>query len=136
MSFLPSKKMHFLSMKGSFYLENIINGEKKYEGRINTQKCRNMKVSDHLKLFDKEAGFGIICEITSLDVFDSFDEMLKKMGVLKLLTQLKEKNYSSDELLRQGLKIYMNFPGSKRVYIQGAVAIGVKFLKKNLFPKS
>ena len=127
---MTSNKMHFLSMKGSFYLKDIINGEKKYEGRINTQKCRNMKVGDNLKLVDKEAFFGIICEITSLDVFDSFDEMLNKIGVLKLLPQLKEKKYSSDKLLTEGIKIYMDFPGSKRVDTFGSVAIGVKFLKK------
>ena len=41
-----ANKVHFLSMKGTIYLEAIMNGEKKYEGRINTEKCRNMKVGE------------------------------------------------------------------------------------------
>ncbi|NGX28316.1 MAG: hypothetical protein K940chlam1_00491 [Candidatus Anoxychlamydiales bacterium] len=127
---MSANKMHSLSMKGTIYLETIMNGEKEYEGRINTEKCQNMKVGEHLKLFDKEALFGIICEITSLDVFESFDQMLQKIGVLKLLAQLKEKNHSLNELLKEGVKIYQNFPGSKRVSAFGCVAIGVKFLKK------
>lgn len=127
---MSSNKIHFLSMKGTKYLKSIMNGEKKYEGRVNTEKCRDMKVNDHLKLFDKKTSWGIICEITSLDIFDSFEKMLQKIGVLKLLAHLKIKNYSSDKLLKEGLKIYQDFPGSKRVYNLGAVAIGVKFLKK------
>ena len=125
-----SKKMHFLSMKGTFYLQNIINGTKQYEGRINSDKCKKMKVNDLLKLFDKDANWGVICEITSIDVFDNFGKMLKTMGVLKFLPHLENKNLLPDELLQEGIKTYLDFPLSERMDSLGTVAIGVKFFKK------
>jgi len=125
-------KTHRLPMKGTIYFDYIMNGKKKYEGRVNASGCQKMKVGDRLRLFDRQAGWGIICEITSKDNFDSFTDMLESKGVLSMLPQLedKAKTLSKRELIREGVKIYKAFPGSQRVHRVGCSAIGVKFLEK------
>ncbi len=127
-----SFKSHNLSMKGTVYFENIINGKKKIEGRVCHPTCSSMHIGDHLKLFDREARWGIICEIISKDIYKSFESMLRDKGVLQLLPQLEQeaKCLSNERLLEKGLKIYQSFQGSNRVNKYGAVAIGVKFIKK------
>ena len=127
-----SFKSHNLSMKGTVYFEYIMNGKKKFEGRVCHSACISMQIGDHLKLFDRDARWGIICEITSKDIYKSFESMLRDKGVLRLLPQLeqKAKRLSNEILLEKGLKIYQSFPGSNRVNKYGAVAIGVKFIKK------
>jgi ASC-1-like (ASCH) protein len=129
---LKNSKTHFLPMKGAIYMENIEKGIKEFEGRINGPTCKSMKVGERLKMFDNRVGWGIICEITSLDVFYSFEAMLKAKGILKLLPQLavQSQRLSREQLLNAGAAIYRGFPGSNRVAQQGVVAIGVKFLER------
>ena len=80
---------HLLPMKGEIYLRMIKSEEKTHEGRIYGPACRKMQVGDRLKVFDNRAGWGIICEITGMDVYYSFDEMLREKGALNMLPQLK-----------------------------------------------
>ena len=129
---LSSVTTHNLPMKGTIYFDYIMNGKKKFEGRVCGGACNSMRVGDHLKLFDNKARWGIICEITSKDVYKSFEEMLKAKGVLSMLPQLEDKSkiLTQENFVREGVKIYEAFPGSNRVKQYGAVAIGVKFLEK------
>lgn len=129
----PPPKTHKLPMKGTIYFEYIMSGKKKFEGRVFAQACQSMRVGDLLEMFDNRAGWGIVCEISSIDVFrNGFKAMLESKGVLAMLPQLESKasRLSQEELIAEGLKIYNAFPGSQRVNDYGAVAIGVKFLKK------
>ena len=124
-------KTHELSMMGEHYLNDIMSGKKKYEGRVNTEKYRAMQVGDILKLYENEAGWGIVCEVTSLNPFASFAEMLEGLGILNLLPQLEplSRTASHNDLLEAGIFVYSSFPGAERVQAFGCVGIGVKFLK-------
>ncbi len=130
-------KVHRLPMKGTIYFDYIMSGKKKYEGRVSGYVCSSMLVGDYLSLFDRRAGWGIICEITSKDEYKGFEEMLKDKGVLSMLPQLEDasKRLMQEELIKKGVKIYESFPGSKRVYTAGAIAIGVKFIEKRFAGK-
>jgi ASC-1-like (ASCH) protein len=128
----PPPRVHNLPMKGTIYFDYIMSGKKKYEGRVCGYACNSMRVGDHLKLFDRRAGWGIICEITSKDQYRGFEEMLRDKGVLPMLPQLEDasRRLSDEGLLREGVKIYQAFPGSQRVHRAGSIAIGVNFIKK------
>jgi ASC-1-like (ASCH) protein len=123
---------HFLPMSGTIYFEYIMSGKKKYEGRVNRGTCAKMQVGDILKMLDNRAGWGIECEVVSKDKFTSFRDMLVAKGVINMLPQLEPKasQLSNEALILEGIKIYNSFPGSQSVQSLGAVAIGVKFLKK------
>lgn len=123
-----SQKTYELSMMGEHYLTNIMLGKKKYEGRVNTEKYRIMQVGDILKFYENEARWGIVCEITSLNPFSSFKEMVETLGVFNLLPQLELVN--PPDLLAASISIYSSFPGAERVHTYGCVGIGVKFLQK------
>lgn len=123
---------HRLPMKGVVYLNAIMDGSKPFEGRINGAACKRMQVGDNLRMFDRRAGWGIVCQIVSKDVYYSFEEMLRAKGTLKMLPQLsRQASYlNAEQLLEAGAAIYKRFPGAQRVTRQGCTAIGVKFLHK------
>ncbi|MBS0655752.1 MAG: hypothetical protein JSR46_08240 [Verrucomicrobia bacterium] len=123
---------HEFSIMSEHYLNDIMLGKKKYEGRVNTEKYRKMHVGDTLKLYEHEAGWGIVCRITSLTPFSSFKDMLETLGVLNLLPQLEplSQSVSREALLDEAIRVYTAFPGSERVHSFGCVAIGVIFLQQ------
>lgn len=125
------RKVHFFPMKGTVFLNAIKAGTKQYEGRVNGPGCKRMQVGEQLKLFDKRAGWGILCDIVSKTEYYNFKDMLEDKGVLSLLPQLTEKSkyLSHQQLVDEGLKIYHGFPGAQRVHQLGAVAIGVKYIQ-------
>lgn len=127
-----SYRKHRLPMKGTIYFDLIMKGEKQFEGRVCGPACQNMHAGDILEMFDRRANWGIECVITSKDVYPDFEDMLRAKGVLLMLPQLKDssKHLTSEELIKEGTKIYRSFPGADRVRQYGAVAIGVKFLRK------
>lgn len=126
------KQTHELFMQGECYLIDIMSGKKKYEGRINSDKCRSMQVGDMLTLYENEAGWGILCSITSLTTFTSFKHMVETQGVLNMLPQLEPLSHSTthEGLVAEAVRIYAAFPGSNRVDSLGCVAIGVQFIKQ------
>ncbi len=124
-------QIHSLPIKGTIYLEYIKRGLKQFEGRVDEPPCSNFRVGDHLKLYDKKTKRGIICEILSKDVYQSFEEMLTAKGVLTMLPQLKSvaEQKGEEELLKQGVNIYREFPDAARVHLYGVAAIGIRYLK-------
>src|SRR5262249_22450371 len=91
-----------------------------------------MQVGDLLQLDEKEACWRIICQITSINPFVSFHEMLDTLGVLNLLPQLEARSsiLPYEAFIREAVHVYTSFPGSDRVDSFGCVAIGVQFLKR------
>lgn len=126
------QRMHELLMLGEHYLLDIMSGKKKYEGRIYSEKCRKMQVGDLLTLHENEAGWGIVCLITSLSFFESFRDMVETQGVLNMLPQLEQLKRSAtrEALVAEAIRIYESFAGSERVNSLGCVAIGVKFVRQ------
>lgn len=131
-SLTKSTKMHFLPMQGAIYMEMIMSGQKKFEGRICRAVCDKLAIGHQLKFFDRKANWGIICDITSLDRYKSFKAMLLDKGVLPMLPQLKDQStqLNHDELVKAGVAIYERFPGAQGVHQLGVMAIGVDFVKK------
>lgn len=126
------QRTHELLMLGEHYLLDIMSGKKKYEGRIHSEKCRKMQVGDLLTLYENDAGWGIVCSITSLSPFKSFKDMVETQGVLNMLPQLEplEQSATHEALVAEAIRVYEAFPGSERVDSLGCVAIGVKFLQQ------
>ncbi len=125
-------KIHSLPMKGTIFLEYIMKGLKKFEGRVCAKIYENMSVGDELRLYDYRARWGIVCDITSITKYPTFESMLNDKGVLSMLPQLesRSKHISNQQLLQEAIKIYQGFPGSERVKQLGVLAIGVNFIKK------
>ncbi|MFZ4773295.1 MAG: hypothetical protein ACOYK9_04820 [Chlamydiia bacterium] len=128
----PIPRTYSLPMNGSIYLEYIMSGKKKFEGRVNRTVASQVHVGDTLDLCDHKARWGILCEVVSKDWYQTFDEMLQEKGVLSMLPQLEQKarTLAPEELIKAGAQIYKNFNGSHEVAKVGAVAIGVKFIRK------
>lgn len=125
-------KVHKMPMKGTVYLQAIMDGVKKFEGRVNGPMYKRFRIGDEIRLFDGRAGWGIRCRINALDAFSSFRDMLIAKGVVAMLPQMKDKAayLSSAKLIDEGERVYKSFPGSHRVAREGCVAIGVQFLEK------
>ncbi|MBS0635643.1 MAG: hypothetical protein JSR37_09290 [Verrucomicrobia bacterium] len=120
---------HEVSMLGEHYLHDIACGKKKYEGRVYSEKYRAMQVGDIVKFYEKTAGWGIECKITSMHPFRSFREMLEQLGPRTMLPRL-DSSHSDEALIDEALATYTAFPGSERAESLGCVAIGVTFIKK------
>lgn len=122
--------MHSLSFDDPKYLKYIMSGEKKFEGRICTEKRANMRVGDPLMLINKESCQqelgNILCEITSIDKYISFEQMLLDKGVENMLPDLR--GTAPDKLLARGIEIYRSFPHAQDEEKFGVMAIGVKLI--------
>ncbi len=115
-------------MMGNYYLDAIKSGIKTHEGRVYREKCAELRVGDIL-IFQGD-GRGIKCIVTNITKFASFHDMLSTIGTLNMLPQLADfaKTASSEELLAEGVRIYMQFPGAEDVRQLGCAAIGVQFI--------
>ncbi len=105
------------------YLNWLADGTKTAEGRVNTQKYREMKVDDSISFLDKKTGCYILGNIKFKHEYSSFEDMLISEGVSNMLPFLK------DHELSKGIAIYNAFPGASRVDKFGCVAIGISVTK-------
>lgn len=123
-------KTHRLPMEEK-YLDLIKEGHKVYEGRICRTSVTQMKAGEHLSLFDKTVGRGVVCKITSIEKYDTIPLMLQSKGVLELLPQLKVEcqSLSPPEIECKGIAFYDSIPNfNKLVPRFGVVAIGISYL--------
>lgn len=104
------------------FLQFIENGKKKAEGRIATDFIKSFKIGELLKL--ESPTEHVICEITYLNFYKSFEKMLTTEGLKNMLPFVNT--------LEEGIKVYQSFPGADRVEKLGCCAIGVKHISSEL----
>lgn len=97
-------------------------GIKKAECRIATGAVRNFKIGERLLL--KGRGEFVLCEITYMNFYDSFEDMIAGEKTKNIVPFVD----SDDE----ALQIYKSFPGWERVKTMGCCAIGVRRLESKL----
>ena len=117
--------MHNLKMisnKKLPFLQYIENGKKKAEGRIATELIKSFKVGELLKL--ESPTEYVICEITYLNFYKSFEEMLNAESLKNMVPFVDN--------FEQALELYESFPGAERVKELGCCAIGVKHISSEL----
>ena len=101
----------------------ILEGSKKAEGRIATEYVRSIKVGEELLLKSSEEY--IVCKITYLNFYKSFEEMLTAEGFKNMIPFV--------DSFEEAVGIYKKFPGAERVTTMGCCAIGIKYVRGNVF---
>lgn len=115
-------KLGFINNKKLPFFEYIVSGIKKAEGRIATDYISSFKVGERLLL--QARGEFVICEISYLNFYSSFEEMLSSEGFKNMVPFV--------DSFEEALKVYNSFPGSNRVKKNGCCAIGIKYIKGKL----
>ena len=115
-------KLGFINNKKLPFFEYIASGAKKAEGRVTNDYIKSFKVGEKLLL--QARGEFVVCEISCLNFYDSFEEMLNSEGFENMVPFVD----SFDE----ALKVYNGFPGSDRVKKRGCCAIGIKYIEGKL----
>lgn len=87
-----------------------------------TELVRSFHVGDTLKL--EGEGEYVICEITYLHFYVSFEKTMKKEGLENMLPLV--------DSFADGIMIYNSFSGAKRVTDFGCCAIGVRCILSEL----
>lgn len=109
------------------YFDLIKNGRKTVEGRINTGMFRNLKTGEFLKFTNRDRHGNtdeVICEITKINKYVSFFEMLNTEGVAACLPDISS--------VEQGVHVYDSIPGfPQRAKQFGVLAIHISKLRKS-----
>ena len=102
------------------YLEQIKTGQKTVEGRVNTNKYRNIQSNDTIIFFEKDSPTTkAVCKIIKINHYKNFKDMLINEGIENMLPGIKS--------LDEAINIYNNLPGYKeKVKEYGAIAIQLK----------
>ena len=108
------------------YMDYIRSGKKLAEGRINSGGYSHLVEGKTIYFHNRHEG--IICLITFVHRYKSFEALLEAEGIDNMLPQLKHISSSSSKM-DEALRIYHSFPGAERVKTFGALAIGVQFLR-------
>ncbi|WP_228547098.1 ASCH domain-containing protein [Candidatus Neptunochlamydia vexilliferae] len=117
------------------YLNDIINGKKIFEGRLNLPTFKDMQQGDHVIFADNNKRIAI-CSITSVARYPDFTKMLVSCGVLNMLPQIDPNSNSSIEMVTKGDEIYRSFPGySEGEKIYGTLAIGIHYISVEAIEK-
>ena len=114
--------LNAINDKNQPWLQCIVNGSKKAEVRIATDKVKSFKIGDTLTLNGKNEF--VKCKIVYLHFYKSFEEMLDKECLKNVAPFLTKKS--------DALKLYYSFPGAERVKTFGCCAIGVEAIKSKL----
>ena len=112
---MRTHKLSMINSKKLPFLQCIANGSKKAECRIASDFVRSFKVGEKL-LLDGGREF-VVCGITFLHFYKSFEEMLAAEGLKNMVPFA--------ESIDRAIRIYESFPGAKRVEKLGCAAIGV-----------
>ncbi len=94
----PSSKMHTCTLK-KIYIDQILSGKKTVEGRINSGMFLKIKEGNSIKFFCGHGNFyrEVICKVTKIEKFESFEEMLKKVGYQNCLPECTSLNQAASE---------------------------------------
>ncbi len=121
-------KFTMINTSSAPYMDYIRSGAKHAEGRINSTGYKYLRPGNIIYFHNHQEG--ILCKIKFIRKYSTFERMLQKERVTKMLPQLKNrKNQDNDYLLQEGVRIYERFPRSYRVQKFGCIAIGLQYLK-------
>lgn len=83
-----SSKMHTCTLK-KIYLDQILSGKKTVEGRINSGMFLRIKEGDSIKFFCGSNNYytKVICKVTKIEKFASFEAMLNQVGYQNCLPE-------------------------------------------------
>lgn len=118
------KSNHYILTKNpkeAPYIEWIAKGVKGAEGRVFSKKFQKMKVGETVCFHNFKSY--VFCDITYLNKYSSFEEMVKSEGAINLIPALKE--LPEKERDAAAVQTYQNFPYSDRVNTMGAIAVGL-----------
>ena len=126
-----SEKLHdhtftMINRKNNPWMDLIRYGKKTVEGRVNLKAFEKLKVGEKVYFHNRHQG--ILCKITHLNIYNSFEEMIEVEGVKKLAPHICKSALNEYAWEKSALKLYYSFPGSQRVKTLGALAIGVKYI--------
>jgi ASC-1-like (ASCH) protein len=133
------------------YMTFIRRGVKSAEGRVNSRGYDSLAVGQIVYFHNRQ--MGILCRITHVNRYESFEAMLRGEGVGNMLPQFDEQKreqirdllnhnklknlqwsaeWDTERCIQEGAtQIYKKFPGWERVKASGAVAIGVEYIKNH-----
>ena len=102
------------------YVKQILSGEKTYEGRIFSGPFARYKLGTKVRWFAGSKSC-VVTEVTDLQRFRSFEEMIEKIGYSKLLPQASS--------VHEAVTTYLSIPRYRERALQyGVVAFGVKVI--------
>lgn len=100
------------------WLARLMDGSKKFEGRVFRGDFAAMKVGEYVEFYDEEAH--AVFKILSLDRYDDFADMLENKGIAAVLPGCRS--------IVDGVKVYAQYYADEEVREHGVVAIGVALL--------
>lgn len=106
-------KVHGLTLRKK-YIHQIKSGQKTVEGRIDTGAVAKYREGDKVRFFYfQDPHDDVVCKVTKIERFDTFESMLKSCGVSKCLADVTD--------LETGIQVYNEIPG----YAEKAKKFGV-----------
>ena len=115
-------KLNFMNDPKNSLLKTIVKGNKKAEGRVLSDYIKSFKIGEEL-LLQASQEF-VVCEISYLNFYKSFEEMLNTEGFKNMIPFA--------QCFDEALRVYKSFPGANRVKVNGCCAIGIKYLRGKL----
>lgn len=115
---------HEITLKKE-YIHQIKWSGKTIEGRVNQGMVLRFKEGDTIRFFYKQnESDDAICEITKIEKFKGFPEMLQRVGFQKCLPKIRD--------MASAINAYDAIPGyTQRAERFGVVAIHIKFLRSS-----
>jgi ASC-1-like (ASCH) protein len=115
-----SRRRHELTLRKK-YIHQIKSGQKTIEGRINSGIVLSYKPGDQIRFFyQQDPSDDVLCDITAIQKYESFRELLRQEGYRKCLTDVRS--------LEEAVKVYDQIPG----YAERAAKFGVVAIHLNL----
>jgi len=110
--------MIILSLR-PIYFDFIKSGKKTIEGRINSDKFKDLKIGDKLIFTTDHTSEQLICVVKDFKTYPDFHSMLESEGIQNCLPGITD--------LQEAVNIYENLPGYKEKVKQfGALAIRIE----------
>jgi len=100
------------------HFDNVLNGKKIYETRVNDEKRQLIKLGDMIEFThqtENRQSYSIV--VIGIDYFNSFKDAIRTSGIKKVLP-----NVSTVE---EGVKLYEAFPHKTGTFKDGAKKYGV-----------
>lgn len=111
-------KEHNMKLDDPHY-DNVKNGSKIYEIRVNDPKRQKMNIDDVITIKhnsdSKKEQYKVV--ITDKKIFDDFKDAIKDSGIKNVLPNVSTIN--------EGVKLYESFPHMEGSYKKGAKKFGV-----------